>query len=79
MENLHKLRLLFLEEVDLGVLTELKGVDETGVFHKAATVVGLDLECGGEASPLALLLLPVAVHVSEDDAGVVTHLDLFSR
>ena len=78
MQNLHELWLLFFEEVDLGVLAELKGVHETGVFHESATVVGLDLERGGEASPFALLLLPVAVHVSEDDAGVVAHLDFFS-
>ena len=78
VQNLHELWLLFFEEVDLGVLAELKGVHETGVFHESAAVVGLDLERGGEASPFALLLLPVAVHVSEDDSGVVTHLDFFS-
>ena len=79
VENLYKLRLLLLEEVDLWVLAELKGVDETGVFHEAATVVGLNLEGGSEASPFAFLLLPIAIHVPEDDACVVTHLDFFSR
>ena len=47
VKNLYKLRLLLLEEVDLGVLAKLEGVYETGVFHEATTVVGLDLERGG--------------------------------
>lgn len=78
MQYFDELWLLLLQKVDLWVLTELQCVDEAGVFDKATTIVGLNLESGRQALPLSLLFLPVAIHVSEDDAGVVPSHDLLS-
>ena len=74
VEYLDKLRFLLLKEVDLGELGQLKQVDEAGVLHETTSVVGLDLESGCKHLPLLLLLLPVTVHVAEDDSGVVPPL-----
>lgn len=79
MKNLDKLRLLLLQEVDFRVLAELQGVDETGVLYKSTSIEGLDLESGGQALPLELLLLPPSVHHAEDFASHVPLLDLFGR
>ena len=79
MENFHKLRLLFFEEIDLRVLAELQGIDETGMLDKAPAIESLNLESGREFSPLVLHFLPVAIHVAEDDSRIVSHLDFFSR
>lgn len=74
VQNFHELGLLLLQEVDLGVLAQLKRVYETRMLHEATTVEGLDLERGGQSQPLFLLFLPIAVHVAEDDSSHVSSL-----
>ena len=76
VQDFDKLWLLLFEEVDLGVLAQLQGIDEARVLHKPATVKRLNLQRRGQAPPLTLLRLPVSVHVSEDDPCIVAHLDL---
>lgn len=77
MQNLDKLRLLLLQEVDFWVLTQLERIDEAGVFDEAATVERLDLEGCGKLEPLLLLFLPVAVHIAEYNARHVSTLYFF--
>ena len=52
MKNFHKLWLLFFEEIDLRVLAELQGIDETGMLDKAPAIESLNLESGRKLSPL---------------------------
>ena len=48
------------------------------MFHEATPVVGLDFQGSGEHLTLSLLLLPVAMHVVEDEFDIVSMLDFLS-
>ena len=76
MQNFDELWLLLFKEVNLWVLAQLQGIYETRVLNEATTVKRLNLQSSLEPSPFTLLLLPVSVHVAEDDSCVVPLLDL---
>jgi len=77
VEDLHELGLLLLQEEDLWVLRQLECIDETRVFHEASSVESLYFESGSKASAFLSHFLPVTIHVTEYDAGVVPALDFF--
>ncbi len=72
MKNFNKLRFLLFQEVNFGELAELQSVDKTRVFDKAATVKCLNFERCCKFATLLPFVLPVGVHVTEDDDSLVS-------
>ncbi len=79
MKDFNKLRFLLFQEVYFRVLAKLQSVDKTRVLDKAAAVECLNFKCCCQFATLLPFVLPVAVHVAEDDASVVSALNLLCR